>query len=416
MAAGISFAQVPKPADPQKEPIAITNATIHIGNGDVIENGVIKFTDGKIDEVRTSGADLDGYRVIDATGKDIYPGFILPSTNLGLEDVGAVRATRDYNEVGSITPNVRAQIAYNTDTHIIHTFRFNGIVLAQSTPQGGLITGTSSIMVLDGWNWEDATYVVDDAIHIDWPSKTYGPRWWRGETERRPNNNYNEQVNSIVSAIKDARAYVDENPSDINLKLEAMRGVISGDQKVFLYADRAEQIVSSITTLIDNGITNIVLVGGRDAYYVSALLKDNNIPVVLDNIHRMPSRPEEAVDFPFRLPGLLTEAGITVALRHDGMLSRGRNLPFYAGTSAAHGMNKEDALSMITLNAAKVLGIEEKAGTLEVGKDAHILISKGDILDMKSSIIEKVYISGKEIEMEGKQQILYQRFNEKYSK
>ena len=413
-----AVAQVPKPADPQEGPIAIMNATVHTGNGQVIENAIITFSDGKIEAVvdaTNSRLDLTGYDQIDASGKHVYPGFILPSTNLGLEEVSAVRATLDYDEVGMITPNVRSQIAYNTDSEIIATFRFNGILTAQIAPQGGLVTGMSSVMMMDGWNWEDATLKEDDAMHINWPSKSYGPRWWRGETERRPNKNYDSQVASIKELFNDASSYLAGNRKEVNLKLEAMEEVLNGNRNVFVYADRAPEIVASITELKKMKVSNIVLVGGRDAYYVRDLLLEHDIPVILDNVHRMPSRPEEAIDFPFRLPGMLHKAGITVALRHQGMLSRGRNLPFYAGTTAAYGLDKEEALSLITSHPAKILGIEDQTGTIEEGKDATFFISEGDVLDMKSSIITKAFIQGKSLNLEGKQQRLYKRFKEKYS-
>jgi imidazolonepropionase-like amidohydrolase len=411
----IAFAQAPRPADSQEQPIAIENATIHIGNGQVVENGYIAFMAGKITSVGEGSApQVDGQKVIDAMGKDIYPGLIMPATNLGLEEVSAVRATRDYQEVGSITPNVRSQVAFNTDSEILPTYRFNGILTAQVAPQGGFVTGSSSIMMLDAWNWEDATFEKDDAIHVNWPAKTFGARWWMGETARRPNENYDEQVKMITDLFKDAKAYASGDNSPVNLKLEAMKGVINGQKRVFVYADQASVIVEAINSLLDMKVANIVLVGGEDAYYVRELLVDNNIPVILDNIHRRPSREEEAVDWPYRLPGLLTEAGVQVSLRHSGMLARGRNLPFYAGTSAAYGMNKEDALKMITSNTAKALGVGDRLGTLEEGKDATLLLVEGDLLDMRSSIIIKAFIQGRDVITEGKQQVLYERFKEKY--
>lgn len=413
-----SWAQVPKPAEPQRKPIAIMNATIHVGNGDVIENGLITFERGKIKNVgETDRIRLDrrAYDIIDVEGKHVYPGFILPSSRLGLEDIGAVRATRDYDEVGTITPNVRSQIAYNTDSEMIPTFRFNGIALAQVTPDGGLITGTSSIMMLDGWNWEDATYQKDDAIHVDWPSKTLGPRWWKGETERRPNKKYEDQVDAIIQTFKDAKAYHEGARPETNLKLQALEGVLKGDQRVFLEANRARQIVAGISKLKELGIEKIVLVGGRDAYYVRDFLKKHDIPVILDNIHRMPSRSEEPVDFPFRLPSLLQDAGIKVALRHVGMLSRGRNLVFYAGTAATYGLTREEALQLITRNPAEIMGIDDRTGTLEANKDANLFISDGDVLDMKENKITHLFIQGRNVELEGKQQQLYKRFKEKYT-
>ncbi len=410
-------AQTPRPADPQSEPIAIVNATAHIGNGQVIDNSFVTFDGGKITGIgnASEAPDLSGHRQIDASGKHVYPGLILPGSRVGLEDIGAVRPTRDHTEVGEVTPNVRSQIAFNTDSDMLPTYRFNGILLAQVTPSGGTVTGTSSIMMLDGWNWEDATYRKDDAVHVNWPAKTFGARWWMGETERRENKNYDSQVNAILGLIKDAKAYHAGDNKEVNLKLEAMKGVLDGSQNLFVNAGRARQIVEAITKLKDAGINNIVLVGARDAWYVKDLIKDNNIPVVLDQVHRTPSREEEDIKMPFKLPALLNAEGIKVSLRQSGSLMAGRNLPFYAGTAAAYGVAKEDALKMITSNTAEILGIADRTGTLETGKDANIVISDGDILDMKSSIISYAFIQGREVIIEGKQQELYRRYRDKYS-
>ena len=412
----MALAQPPKPADPQSGPIAITNVTIHVGNGQVITNGFVSFSDGKITEIGMgSPQSITGVEVIDGMGEHLYPGLIMPSIRIGLEDISAVRATRDFQEVGAIVPHVRSQVAFNTDSEMLPTYRHNGILTAQVAPSGGFVAGTSSVMMLDAWNWEDATYEKDDSVHINWPQKSFGPRWWRGETERRPNKNYQDQVNAIISLFDEAKAYFDGNSDPVNLKLEAMRGVIEGVQSVWVYADDATSIIEAITSLKEKEIKNIVLVGCRDAYYVKELLVDNNIPVVLDNIHRRPSREEEPVDWPYQLPGLLTEAGIKVSLRHNGMLARGRNLAFYAGTAAAYGMDKEDALKMITSNTASALGIGDRLGTLEVGKDATLILVKGDILDMRSSILRKAFIQGRDVSIDGKQQELYKRFKEKYT-
>ena len=412
-----SLAQTPRPADIQEGPIAIINGTIHIGNGQVLENGTVLFTDGKITGVHNADdvPDLGGYNRVEADGKHVYPSLIMPSTRLGLEDISAVRPTRDYQEVGEITPNIRSQIAFNTDSDILPTFRFNGILLAQIAPQGGIVSGTSSIMMLDGWNWEDATMKVDDAVHVSWPSKTFGPRWWMGETERRTNENYDILVTDLMKLIADAKSYSAlSGSSSVNLKLEAMQGVVNGEQSLFVEVNNAIEMVEAITKLKGAGVPKLVLVGARDAYYVRNLIKEHNIPVILDNIHRRPAREDEAVDYPFRLPGMLQNEGILVALRHDGMLSRGRNLPFYAGTAAGYGLDREEALKMITSNSAQILGISNQVGSIEVGKDASLFICEGDVLDMRSSIITRAFIQGRDVIIEGKQQELFNRYREKY--
>lgn len=414
----VANAQVPQPVAPQQKPVLLMNGVAHIGNGEVIENSVVAFENGKITMVgdaRTVRLDMSRFEVINIEGKHVYPGLILPNTPLGLEDISAVRATLDYEEVGDLNPNVRALVAYNTDSEVIPTLRFNGILLAQATPQGGVIAGSSSLMMLEGWNWEDAVYKADDGIHVYWPNKNLNPRWWLGETETRPNPNYQLAIDQLTTFFADARAYRDlPGPSVVNLKLEAIKGVFSGEKKVYLHANRRTEILEGLQFLKRNEAAGIVLVGATDAQYAIPYLKEHNIPVLVDNVHRLPGREDEHYDLPYRLPAILHQAGITVGLTYEG-LHNSRNLPFFAGTVAAYsGISKEEALKMITSNPASILGIGDVAGTLEQGKDAHIVVSEGDLLDMRTSVVTHAFILGRQVNLDGKQQMLYERFKEKY--
>lgn len=412
------YGQVPAPAPAQSQPIALMNGTAHLGNGEVIENSVITFREGKIETVAQAATvrlDLSGYRQIDVEGKHIYPGLINAMTNLGLEEIAAVRATLDYSETGSFKPHVRAAIAYNTDSELIPTMKFTGIQIAQITPRGGRIEGTSSIMQLDAWNWEDALYKEDDGVHMNWPSRSFGPRWWLGETARRENKEYDEQVKELVKFINDTKAYMQAPDQPTNLKLEAMNPVLNGEKQLFVFANRPKQIVDAIQTLKGLDIPKIVLTGAEDVWYVKDLLKTYDVPVLLDNVHRVPNRPEEDIDLPYKLPRLLHEEGILVGLTYSsGMLANSRNLPFFAGTVAAHGLDKEEALKLVTSNTAKILGIADRTGTLESGKDANIVVSDGDLLDMGSNRIAYSFIQGREIQLEALQQRLYEKFKAKY--
>lgn len=409
-----AIAQVPTPAPSQSEPIAIVNGTAHIGNGEVLEDAVILFDNGKITSVTNEGTvDLSGYRKLDATGKHIYPGLISPVISLGLVEVEAVRATLDEREVGDFNPHVRSIVAYNTDSEAIPTMKFTGIQIAQVTSKGGRIPGTSSIVQLDAWNWEDAIYKKNDGVHVNWPALSFAPRWWKGETERRENENYQQQVNELIQFIEDAKSYHELGTESENLKLESMKAVFTGDKRLFLAANRTEQIIEAIQSLKKLGISNIILVGGADAWYVKDLLKENDIPVLLTDVHRTPNRTEDEIDLPYRLPAILHNEGILVGLTYGDVRSA-RNLPFYAGTAAAYGVNKEEALAMITANTAKILGIADKTGTLEVGKDANIVISTGDLLDMRTNNIEHSFIQGREVDLVALQQRLYQKYKARY--
>jgi len=413
-------AQVPEPAQPQSKPVALMNGIVHIGNGDVIENGILTFEKGKITSVgdaRSVKIDLSDYEVINVSGKHVYPGLILANSILGLSDINSVRATRDFNEVGNFTPNVRSVIAYNTDSEVIPTLRYNGILLAQVVPHGGIISGSSSIMALDGWNWEDAVYTLDDGIHLNWPNYMIPPKWWLGETEWKKNERYDETVQEIERFLQNTKSYMmQDEPEEINLKLEAMKGLYDGNKKMYIHADGKREIIESINMLEHNGIIDVVVVGASDAYYVMDFLKDRNIPVLLTKVHRLPNRDEEDVDMPFKLPYLLTEKGILVALIQSGSLQSSRNLPFYAGTAAAYGLDKEEALKLVTSNPAKILGIDQITGTLEQGKDANIIVSEGDLLDMRTSKLQYAFIKGSNLQLEGKQQMMYERYKQKYGK
>ena len=418
------FAQVPEPVNDQTKPVLIYNAFIHIGDGNTIKNGFISFDNGKITDVSSEDLDLESgtynnFLKINANGSHLYPGLILPNSKVGLEDISAVRATVDHTEVGELNSNIRSLIAFNTDSEVISTFRYNGILLSQVVPDGSFVTGNSSIMMMEGWNWEDAAYKIDDGMHVKWPRKTYPPSRWSGQTSFRDNPNYKSSVDMINKFLIDSRSYFnlnDDENKEVNLKLEAMVDVFNGKKKIYLHVGSREQIIESVQMFHKHGINDLVLVGANDALYAIDFILENDLPVLLNNLHRVPSRNHEDVDLPYKLPYLLQKEGVLVGLTASGSLHSQRNLPFLAGTAAGYGLSKEEALKLITSNNAKILGIDNVTGTIKVGKDANIIISKGDILDMKSSVIEYAFITGRKVNLDGKQQILYDRFKRKYSK
>jgi len=302
---------------------------------------------------------------------------------------------------------------------MISTFRYNGILLSQVVPDGSFVTGNSSIMMMEGWNWEDAAYKVDDGIHVKWPRKTYPPNRRSGQTSFRENPNYKSSVDILNKFLIDSKVYYNlsnqSRQNNNNLKLSAMIDVFKGNKKIYLHVGSREQIIESVQIFKKHGIDDLVLVGANDALYAVDFIKENNLPILLNNLHRVPSRNHEHVDLPYKLPYLLHKEGILVGLTASGSLHSQRNLPFLAGTAAAYGLDKEEALKLITYNNAKILGIDNVTGSLQKGKDANIIISKGDILDMKTSVIEHAFITGRKINLDGKQQVLYDRFKRKYS-
>lgn len=406
-------AQLITPAPAQEKAIALIHGTAHIGDATVIEDATLTFVDGKIETVAafSDSQSLDGYEVIDISGQHVYPGLILPNTDMGLVEVAAVRATRDQREVGELNPSVRSLIAFNTESELIPPVRFNGILLAQVTPQGGQISGSSSVVQLDAWNWEDAAYKADDAIHINWPPKSVRTGWWAEPGEIKANEKYAEQVAEIKKVLMDAKAY--DGQKEVNLKLESLKGIFDGSQSVHLHVDGAKEMIAAVQAMKEVGVKKSVIVGGEDAFMIKDFLKENNVPVILSNVHRLPNRNHEDVDQSYKIAAELSEAGVLVGLSYSDA-SNARNLPFFAGTCAAYGADREEALQFVTSNTSKILGIEDKTGMLKAGLDANIVVSKGDLLDMRTNQISYAYIQGRLLMMYGKQQQLYEKYKAKY--
>ncbi|WP_148869985.1 amidohydrolase family protein [Tenacibaculum adriaticum] len=414
---GNSFAQQ-TPAPKQTNDYTIEGGTAHLGNGQVIENSLIMFSNGKISFVGNANMKIARKgTVINAKGKHVYPGFIATNTSLGLAEIDAVRATRDFDEVGTMLPHIRSIIAYNTESKVIESMRPNGVFTAQITPRGGTVSGTSSVVQFDAWNWEDAAVKLDDGIHINWPNTFSRGRWWLGEDPGlKPNKKYAEEVTAIKEYFEDAKRYLSGNRTPKNLPYESVQNLFNKSQKIFIHVNGKKSIIDAIDLFKSVGITNMVIVHGEEAEKVATILKANNIPVIIERAHRLPSNEDEDYDLPFRNAKILTDAGILVGLGMEGDMERmsARNLPFYAGTYAAYGLDKEEALKLITLNNAKILGIDDKVGALEVGKDATLFISEGDALDMRTNKLTDAFIQGRKLSLETHQTKLWKRYSNKY--
>ncbi|NIG56902.1 amidohydrolase family protein [Chitinophaga sp. Cy-1792] len=396
------------PAPAQEKAVYLTNAVIHVGNGQVISNGTIAFVKGKITAVGANITPSGDATVLDLKGQHVYPGVIAPATNLGLVEFESVRATRDEREVGEINPSVRSLIAYNTDSKVINTLRSNGILLACVTPEGGIISGTSSVVQLDAWNWEDAAYKADNALHF------YVPRLLSiGDASNDPLKNAFAKIESVRSFFREAKAYLAESKHEAtNLKYEAMRRLFNKEQKLFVHADLEKEMLVAVNFAKEFNI-DVVIVGGSDAWRMTDILKSNNIAVILNQPHSLPIMQDDDVDQPYKTAAVLQKAGVLYCLSNEGFWQQ-RNLGFEAGTAATYGLSKEEALAAVTINAAKILGIDQQTGTLENGKDANIAVSNGDMLDMRSSVITHAFIQGREINLDNKQKQLYRKYEKKY--
>lgn len=414
----ISLIAQPAPAPAQQEPIAIIGATLHIGNGQLIENGVILFENGRITAVdmksRNTEWQKDKYKQIQADGKHVYPGLIALNTSLGLNEIGAIPATQDVNEFGPDNSNARTIVAYDADSQVIPTVRTNGILTAQITPGSGRWSGLSSVVQLDAWNWEDAAYATDEGVLLHWPSPYSRSGWWAEPGITSRNKEYQKQIDELDIFMREAAAYA-RMPvvAEKNLRFEGLRPVFSGKRRLYIETGDALAIQDAILWAANYNVIPVI-VGARDSWMITDFLKENKVSVVLMQTHRLPSNPEDDVLLPFKTPSLLAKAGVQYALAVDGYWQQ-RNLAYQAG-QAAGWMSKEEALQSITLSPARILGLDDRIGSLESGKDATLFICKGDILDMRSSEVEQAFIQGRDINLDNKQKQLYRMYKEKYGR
>ncbi|MFM7233950.1 MAG: amidohydrolase family protein [Flavobacteriales bacterium] len=412
--------QNPTVAPAQSKSVLIMNATAHVGNGSVIENAAIGFRNGKLDMVADAKVirlAANAYDVtIDAAGLHVYPGFIATNSTLGLLELDAIRPSNDVVETGAFKPGMRSSIAYNTDSEIIPTVRLNGVLMGQITPRGGVISGTSSVMQFDAWNWEDALIKADDGVHLNWPS-VFHKHYDKGKVSVEKVKTYDQQLREIQTFFQEAKAYCAiKNPEVHEVRFEGLRGVLDGKQTLYVHADDAKSIQEAINFKVSQTIAQMVVVGGYDAHLVAEQLKQHNIPVLLRRVHELPMYGEDDVDLPYKLPAMLHAAGVTFALQNEGDMERmgTRNLPFYAGTAVAYGLPYEEAVRSLTQTPAKILGIDSRCGTLEIGKDATLFVSSGDALDMRTNALTHAFIEGREIELSSKQTDLYEKYKKKY--
>ena len=409
------------PALKQSKSVLILNATAHLGNGTIIENSAIGFVDGKINlvaDARVIRLASGAYDItIEASGKHVYPGFIAPNSTLGLVEIDAIKSSDDEDEIGTMNPNVRSIIAYTADSKVIETVRPNGILMAQITPRGGIISGSSSIVQLDAWNWKDALIKENDGMHMNFPATFKRSGSWFEPGSIEPNKDYAKQILELSTFLSNAKAYLGDSSKERNLVLEATKGLFDGSQTLFINANEEKQIVDAVQFAKENGIKKMVIVGGYEAYKTAELLQKNNIGVLLKRVHDMPENEDDDVDLPFKSAKLLTDKGVLVGLENSGAMERmnTRNLPFLAGTCAAYGLDKEQALQLITSNTAKILGIDAQCGTLEQGKDATLFISEGDALDMRTNKLTSAFIQGRMISLETHQTRMNEKYKTKYN-
>jgi imidazolonepropionase-like amidohydrolase len=418
---GIASASTQIPAKPQDHPIALVGGTIHPVSGPDIVNGTVVFDKGKIIALGSAVNVPADAEKIDVTGKHVYPGLIDANTAIGLTEIGAVRATNDRSEVGPINPNVKAQVAVNPESELIPVARSNGVTLVLTAPNGGVISGTSALLYLDGWTWEDMTFKAPVGMHVNWPSMVTRTAWWMQEPEEKQLENRDKALNDIRNAFADARAYMTAKQAEatpgvsyhkFDSRWEAMIPVLEGTIPLIVNADQIQQIQAAVA-FAEKEKVKLVIQGGYDAPPCADLLKRNSVPVIVDGTHREPERADDPYDNAFTVPERLRQAGITFCISGGGEAANVRNLPYQAATAVTYGLPRDEGLKAITLYPAQILGVADRVGSLETGKDATIIVTTGDPLEIPSQVTME-FIQGKKIDLSDKQKILYEKYKERY--
>lgn len=399
--------------------ILIESATLHIGNGQVISTGTIGIENGVITLVKNTLAysynKSDWDTIINLSGQHVYPGFVAPNSTLGLTEIDAVRASRDYHEMGTFNPHVRAQIAYNCESSVIETVRTNGVLMIQTTPRGGRISGQSSLMNSSCWNWEDGTVKADDGIHVEWPS-AYSRSWEDPIT--KPNETYEEQKRELIAYLTAAKASSTNKDKNTPLQYSALSDCFTGEKRFYFHANEVQQINDILDLITELEIKFPVIVGGYESYLVTDRLKIKKVPIMLGRLHSLPQHEDDPFDLPYKLPFLLQQAGIPFCLQNEGDMEamNARNLPFLAGTAMSYGLTEEEAVRSITLSACEIMGISKNYGSIEVGKKATLFGSIGSALEMKGNQASLILINAAFVPTTNFQTELYQKYKNKYGK
>ncbi|MCA9142812.1 MAG: amidohydrolase family protein [Planctomycetales bacterium] len=407
------------PGESTDRPIAVIGATVHPVSGDAIENATLLVRKGKIVAVGAKVRVPEGAITIDAAGKHLYPGMFDAYTDMGLVEVNAVRASVDERETGSINPNVKSWVSVNPDSEILPVTRSNGVLLTLSAPNGGLISGQSAVLQLDGWTWEDLALRTGVGVHVAWPRMSPSIDWDTDESAKEQIESRDKALDQLRKAFADARAYAkarraDESNHPIDLRWEAMLPVLNGDMPLIVDADDIQQIQAAVA-FAEQERVKLILYGGYDAPHCTELLKKHDVAVIVGGVYRLPQRRSEPYDTPFTVPARLHEAGVRFCISGSGRFgaSNVRNLPYHAAMAVAFGLPHDEAIKSITAYPAEILGVAGHVGTLEKGRDATFIITNGDPLETATQV-EAAYIQGREVDLNDRHKRLWKKYEEKY--
>lgn len=406
------------PGPPQTKPVALVGATIHTVAGATIRRGTLVFEKGRITAVGRKVEIPEEAERIDLKGKHVYPGLIESSSNVGLVEVNAVRASRDERETGTLNPNVKSWVAVNPDSELIPVMRANGVLLAVSAPSGGLVAGQSAMLQLDGWTYEDLVLQAPLGMQIEWPRIQVVRPGLSGEEVQKRTRERDDRLKKLGTLFDEARAYRVAKRADperpVDARLEAMLPVLAGKLPLIVLANEVDAIRDAVAFAVREDV-KLILLGGYDAPLVANLLKEHDVPVIVGGVHILPQRRSEPYDTPFTVADRLRRAGVRYAISGGNRFgaSATRNLPYHAAHAVAFGLPTDEALKAITLYPAEILGVGKRVGSLEVGKDATLFVASGDILETETQV-EDSWIQGRRLHQTDKHRQLFEKYREKY--
>ena len=407
------------PGAVQEGPIALVGGTIHPVSGPPVERGTLVFDEGRITAIGRRVEIPAGAKRIDVRARHVYPGLINAYSNLGLVEIGAVRATRDYAETGKINPNVKAEVAVNPDSELIPVTRSGGVLLSLTAPSGGLISGTSALVQLDGWTWEEMTLKAPVAMHVQWPRMSPATDWKQGESKEEQKKDRDKALALLEQTFADACSYQKAraaakgrgNAHPFDIRWEAMLPVLEGKVPLVVAADEIQQIQAAVA-FAEREEVGLIIYGGYDAPHCAALLKKHRVGVIVSSVHRLPLRRSHPYDAAYTLPERLRALGIKFCIASRST-SNARNLPYEAAMAAGYGLPPEEALKAITLYPARILGVDDRVGSLEVGKDATLIVTDGDPLETPTHV-EAAFIQGRPVDLDNRHKRLWRKYREKY--
>lgn len=413
------FSSSQTPASSKEKTIVLSGGKIYTITKGIIENGEIIIENGKIKAVGKNLKIPENAEIIKIEGKNVYPGLIDANSLIGLVEISTIKVTQDVKEAGEFNPNIRPEIAINMESEIIPVTRANGVLVSLVIPQGGIISGSSALIELDGRIWEDALIKAPVGIHLFWPSlkpfSYYFEKFQKKSKEEREKE-YKEKILKIKKFFEESRAYLKLKESGKfhkkDERYEAMIPLLKKEIPVFIHADNLREIKDAIDFCLNENL-KIILVGGYDSWRISEILKEKDIPVIITGIHILPRRNYEGYDEPFTLPYKLYKEGIKFCIANSGNVfstMNARNLPYKAANAIPFGLPEEEALKSITLYPAQILDVSDKLGSIEEGKDATLIVTDGNIFEIKTNCL-MAFIRGKKIDLNNRHKILYEKYN-----